>query len=187
MKPNEESISTAFEDWSAIQARSSNATASFLKESTADLKDSKPVPVTKDHREVPAEPVVSRRYFSIDPLLFWAFHLAIVAVSLGIMWAKVDKTTRALEKLLKAQNEEVDLAKGEKAAAEAAYAAARKAEQQRSIDLQGANATLTALVERVNANQESIRTNQDSIKQILDTVGQTNEVILKASRDAQAA
>src|SRR5215831_7455128 len=181
MKENEENISTAFADWSAIQEKSSNATASFLKESTADWKDSKPVPVMKDHPEVPAEP--SRRYFSIDPLLFWACHLAIVAISLGIMWSKVDKSAQALEKLLKAQAEEVEIAKAEKAQAEQAYAASRKAEQQRSVDLQGANAALTALVERVNANQQSIRDNQDSIKKILDTVGETNQVILKASKE----
>ena len=131
-----------------------------------------------------------KRRFSADTandLLFWGCHLAIVAISLGIMWVKFDAMNRALKQLLTAQNNELDVARAEALKTEEAYNAARRAEQQRSIDVQAAQASLSSLVLQVRDNQASIKTNQNSIKTILDTVNETNQLVLRASQQAQAA
>lgn len=184
---NDENISQALKDWSETLEKSSNATRSFLNESTGDLKDS------NSRNETTTEPVVvpkHKRRFSSDTandLLFWGCHLLVVAVSLGIMWVKLDGMNRALKDLLRAQTAELEIAKGEVLKADQAYEAARKAETQRSVDVQEAQATLTALVRQVHDNQESIKRNQDSMKAIVDTVGQTNQLILKASQETESA
>jgi hypothetical protein len=103
------------------------------------------------------------------------------------MWVKMDGTNRALKELLKAQNAELEIAKGEIIKADKAYEAARAAEQQRSSDVRAAQATLTALVKEVHDNQASIKTNQDSIAAIVETVNDTNQLILRSTRQTETA
>jgi hypothetical protein len=137
----------------------------------------------------PAASIRKKRFSSesANDLIFWGIHLAIVAISLGIIWVKVDRTAEVLAALLKAQNSELEVARAEALKAEEAYKASRKAEQQRSVDVQAAQASLAALVTDVRNNQQSIKANQDSIRDILDTVSQTNQLVLRASQEAQAA
>ena len=103
------------------------------------------------------------------------------------MWLKFDAMNRALKELLKAQVSELEIAKGEIIKADQAYEAARKAEQQRSVDVRSAQNTLTDLVRQVHDNQASIKANQDSIRSIIDSVGQTNQLILAATQKAESA
>src|SRR5215510_16085033 len=129
-KVRDESISKVLEEWSATQRRLSNATASFLNESIDDSKDWK-----QSVTEI--EPVKKRkRRFSADSandLLFWGCHLAIVAISLGIMWVKFDGTNKALKDLLKAQSHEIDVVKSQALKAEQAAQEARNAEHTRNV------------------------------------------------------
>jgi len=189
MKTNDENISKVFEDWSKTVARSSNATQSFLRGSIEDSNAS-----SKNETVIPeaiGEPVKSKRHRfsadSVNDLLFWIAQLLVVAISLGIVWVKFDSMNRALKELLKAQNNELEIAKGEIIKADQAYEAARKAEQQRSIDVRGAQATLTSLVQQVHDNQESIRDNQESIKNIIQAVNGTNQLILKSTQETESA
>jgi hypothetical protein len=155
-----------------------------LNESTEDSKG------WKNKSESAIEPVPPKRRFSVDTtndLLFWGAHLAIIAISLGIVWVKMDRTAEALQKLLKAQVEEVAIVKVQAAKAEEAYVTTRKAEDQRAVDLAQAQSVLMNLVSQVRDNQASIKTNQDSIKAILDTVNETNQLVLKASEQAKSA
>lgn len=183
----DENISQSLQDWSKTLERSSKGTASFLNESIEDSNASKPSATV-------TEPVISsskrKRRFSTDTandLLFWGCHLLIVGISLGIMWLKFDAMNRALKELLKAQVSELEIAKGEIIKADQAYEAARKAEQQRSVDVRSAQNTLTDLVRQVHDNQASIKANQDSIRSIIDGVGQTNQLILAATQKAESA
>jgi len=103
------------------------------------------------------------------------------------MWVKMDGTNRALKELLKAQNAELEIARGEIIKADKAYEVARAAEQQRSSDVRTAQNTLTALVKEVHDNQASIKTNQDSIASIIETVNTTNQLILRSTRETETA
>jgi hypothetical protein len=165
-----------------------------LSESTDDSSDwNKNAAVqTKDSEAVAATAAIKgrrRRFASetVNDLLFWGAHLMVVGISLAIMWVKFDAMGRGLKDLLKAQNTELDIARGEALKADQAYESARKAEQQRSVDVRGAQTALSSLVEQVATNQSGIKVNQDSIRNILDTVNETNQLVLKASQEAEAA
>ena len=187
MKQSDESISKVFADWSRIRAKSLSATTSFLNESIEDSNGLKasatptdaPIPEQKRKRRFSSE--------SVNDLLFWACHLTLVGISLAIVWIKVDRTAEALQKLLKAQSEEIEIARAQTVKADLAYAASHKAELQRSVDVQTANEALKSLVAQVQNNQHSIKDNQDSISAIIDGVNKTNELILAASKNAELA
>jgi hypothetical protein len=86
-----------------IQERFSNEIPLSTSESTGDSSDSKPgaaaAPSTRPKRHFSPQ--------SSNELLFWACHLTIVAICLGIIWVKVDRMAKALTILLKAQIEEL--------------------------------------------------------------------------------
>src|SRR4029077_5340572 len=66
-------------------------------------------------------PPPKRRRFSADTandLLFWGFHLCIVAISLAIVWTKIEATNDAMRKLLLAQQEELVLVRQQAQVAE---------------------------------------------------------------------
>jgi hypothetical protein len=180
----DENISQALKDWSRTVSRSLSETASSSNELTGDSSGS-------SKSETATETTIGRkRRFSAESandLLFWGAHLLIVAISLGIMWVKMDGTNRALKELLKAQNAELEIARGEIIKADKAYEVARAAEQQRSSDVRTAQNTLTALVKEVHDNQASIKTNQDSIASIIETVNTTNQLILRSTRETETA
>lgn len=191
MTMKDESISRVYEDWSKTLEKSSSVTASFLNESTGDSKGLSNKKETAIN-ECPVETTEQkrRRRFSLETsndLLFWGFHLLVVGISLGIMWVKFDAMNNALGELLKAQRAELDIARGEIEKADQAYEAARRAEQQRSIDVRAAQKTLTDLVTQVHDNQASIKDNQDSIRRVVDAVGSTNQLILQASKETESA
>src|SRR5258707_12601563 len=56
---------------------------------------------------VPASPHKKRRFSaeSLNDLLFWGFHLFVIAVALAVVWYKIDKLSRAIGRLLHAQNQ----------------------------------------------------------------------------------
>jgi hypothetical protein len=60
---------------------------------------------------------------TLNDLLFWGAHLMVVAISLAIIWSKLDSTTRALLKIVDAQNQELSVTQ------EQAVSAKRQAEQ----------------------------------------------------------
>src|SRR5258705_11415550 len=56
---------------------------------------------------VPASPHKKRRFSaeSLNDLLFWGFHLFVIAVTLPVVWDKIDKIPRANGRLLEAPTE----------------------------------------------------------------------------------
>src|SRR5215475_1496703 len=180
-KVKDESISKVLEEWSATQRRLSNATASFLNESTDDLNVSSKnnTTITESRLETPKR---KRRFSSetANDLLFWGCHLAIVAISLGIMWVKFEANGKALEKLLKAQSHEIDLVRGQALKADEMAQTAQNAERQRSLAFTAAQRQIEALV----AQTQGI---EADVKSALATANQTNQLVLDAISVAKAA
>jgi len=72
-------------------------------------------------RQRDEEPDLKRRRFSTDTindLLFWGAHLCIVAVSLAIIWYKIDRLSVAIRTLLDSQVQELVLVKRQVASVE---------------------------------------------------------------------
>jgi hypothetical protein len=133
--------------------------------------------------ETKAETPKRRRRFSTESandLLFWGAHLAIVAISLGIMWVKFEANSKALEKLLKAQNREIDLVRAQALKADEVAQTAQNAERQRSLAFTAAQRQIEALV----AQTQGIQTD---VKSSLATANQTNQLVLDAISVAKAA
>ena len=132
--------------------------------------------------ETPAAQKRKRRFSpeSANDLLFWGAHLCIVAISLGIMWVKFDRTNRALEKLLKAQSHELDVVRAQALKADEVAQTAQNAERQRSLAFTAAQRQIEALV----AQTQGI---DDDVKSALATTNDTNRLVLEAIQVAKTA
>ena len=134
-----------------------------------------------------AEPTIEehgrKRRFSADTvndLLFWGCHLMIVAISLAIMWTKMEGTAQGLRTLLVAQNQELDLARAQALKADGSAQAARNAEHQRAIQVEAAAHTIDAVLTQVSEIQ-------NDIKATLATANATNQLVLNAIEVTRAA
>jgi len=117
-----------------------------------------------------------RRHFStesLNELLFWGIHLAIVAISLGIMWVKIDGNTKALKTLIAAQDKELELVRQQVLVEATSAQEEHKAEQQRSIQFSAAFAALSAI--------------QADVKDALNKSTQTNNLVLEAAQATEKA
>jgi hypothetical protein len=124
-----------------------------------------------------------RRRFSADTandLLFWSIHLCIVAISLGIIWLKVDSLTQAIRQILVAEERANTLLAQELRNAEAATIVAQQAERTRSIQLTAA----TNLMDGVMRQVTDIQTD---IKLSLTKTLETNRLVLEQSEATKAA
>jgi hypothetical protein len=142
-------------------------------ESTESLNDSSPK----------ALEAKKRRRFSADTandLLFWGIHLCIVAISLGIIWLKVDSLTQAIRQILMAEERANTLLAQELRNAEAATIVAQQAERTRSIQLTAA----TNLMDGVMRQVTDIQTD---IKATLAKTNEINRVVLTQSEATKAA
>jgi hypothetical protein len=156
---------------------------SFLSGSIKDLNASKDALPNEEPAALEKVPNPRKRRFSVESLndlLFWGCHLLVVAISLAIMWVKVDGTTRALKKLLVAESQELELVKGQALAAQAAAQEARNAEHTRSIQF----STATGVLEDVVAK---VRVMQFDVKESLAKATETNTLVLAASNASRVA
>jgi len=138
--------------------------------------------VTAADEELPPIRKRKRRFSSesVNDLLFWGAHLLVVAISLGIMWVRLDGTNRALEKLLKAQNHELDLVRGQTLKAEEMAQNARNTEYQRAIAFSAAQHQIESLV----AQTQGI---EADVKAALAKTNETNQLVLESINVAKAA
>jgi hypothetical protein len=128
-------------------------------------------------------PRKKRRRFSADTandLLFWGIHLCIVAISLGIIWLKVDSLTQAIRQILVAEERANTLLAQELRNAEGATALAQQAERQRSIQLTAATNVLGGVMQQVT----DIR---GDIKETLAKTLETNKIVLAQSEATKTA
>jgi hypothetical protein len=97
--------------------------------------------------------------------------LCIVAISLGIIWLKVDSLTKAIRQILVAEERANTLLAQQLRNAEAATVVAQQAERTRSIQLTAATNVMDGVMRQVTDIQSDI-------KQTLAKTLETNQVVL---------
>jgi hypothetical protein len=148
---------------------------------------------TEDRAEA-IELVRRKRRFSaesINDLLFWGVHLLIVAISLGIMWVKVDGLAKAMRTILAAENQQAKTLIKQAQEAEAATIRAQQAEHVRSIQFDAATRVLNGVLQQVGDIQADIKTTlaktQETNQLVLAQSQATNQAALSSEQAATQA
>jgi hypothetical protein len=135
----------------------------------------------------PSPPQKKKRRFShesLNDLLFWGVQLSLVAISIAIIYTKLENTSKILRALLSEQDSELDLVKGQvrkaDALAEEARQAARDAAHERSIAFERTEQRMQDLVGRVNQIQADVH---DALKKSTET----NQLVLEAAKESKQA
>jgi hypothetical protein len=141
----------------------------------------------KEH-QVPIVPK-KRRFSSdsINDLLFWGFHLMVMGIGLAIVWSKIEATNKAVLMLLKAQDQEIHIARQQADDAHEQALAARAAEKQRAIQLSATTGVLSGVLDRVNKVQGDISTTLEQIRSINENVLMVSKTVLEVSEATKAA
>jgi len=118
------------------------------------------------------QPVKKRRFSSdtINDLLFWGFHLFVVAVALAIIWYKIDKLSGAIGQLLNAQNQELAIVQKQADAATESAIRASQAEHTRALQFQAATNVLAGVLDKVSKIQEDVAATLNQTQGISQTV-----------------
>jgi hypothetical protein len=121
---------------------------------------------------------------SLNDLLFWGVQLLVVAISIAIMYTKLENTAAILRTLLSEQDGELQIAKAQAlkadGIAEEARQAAHKAEIQRSVAFDTAEQRMADLLAQVNQIQADV-------KDALEKSTQTNQLVLEAAQASKKA
>ena len=144
--------------------------------STDDSSDSK-----KDQAE--PETKHRRRRFSSETandLLFWAVHLLVVAISLGIMWIKVDALANAMREILLAEQKSNATLVAQAQSEQVATIQAQQAEHTRSLQLDAATKILDGVLRQVSDIQADI-------KATLVKTNEINQLVLAQSEATKTA
>jgi hypothetical protein len=131
----------------------------------------------------PAPTAHRKRRFSSETandLLFWGAHLCIVAISLGIMWLKVDALTTAMRTILSAEEHQAQTLTQQAHKAEAATIQAQQAEHTRSIQFDAASKVLDGVLRQVSDIQTDI-------KATLAKTTEINQLVLQQSQTTKDA
>jgi chromosome segregation ATPase len=142
----------------------------------------------------PSELPRKRKRFSADTandLLFWGVHFCLVAISLAIVWSKIDGLQRAVTKLLVAQSQELDVVQKQLLLAQAQTESARQAEHTRALQFDAANRVLGDVVSNVTKIQADVRSTLTQIQSInqsmLKVTSQSANAASEAANAAQSA
>ena len=152
------------------------------------------LPTLRQRDEQPQQPDVKRRRFSTDTindLLFWGAHLCIVAVSLAIVWYKIDHLSLAIKTLLDSQVQELELVKRQVASVEEQTALFKVQEQQRSNQVKQNRIALDLMMTSMTDIQAAIRKNLEETQGIaghfVEIAEQSKQASLQAANASQSA
>src|SRR4029077_722909 len=177
MSMSDKNISTLLGRWSAIQPKSSSATTQStngLIKGSSDLMS--------NESKTSESPKKRKRFSSetANDLLFWGAHLMLVAISLGIMWTKVDSLTKAMKSILIAEERQNSTLANQAQEAMAATVRAQQAEHVRSIQFDASSKILDGVLRQVSDIQLDIKTT-------LAKTDEINQVVLAQSEATKAA
>jgi hypothetical protein len=130
-----------------------------------------------------AESPKKRKRFSSETandLLFWGAHLMLVAISLGIMWTKVDSLAKAMKSILIAEERQNRTLADQAQEAMAATVRAQQAEHVRSIQFDASSKILDGVLRQVSDIQLDI-------KATLAKTNEINQAVLAQSEATKAA
>ena len=145
-------------------------------------------------RQRDEEPLVKRRRFTADTindLLFWGAHLCIVAVSLAIVWYKIDRLNVAIRTLLDAQVQEVVLVKRQVASVEEQTVLFKAQEEQRTEQAKRNRVAIDLMMTSMTEIQAAIRKNLEETQgisgQFVEIAEQSKEASLQAANASENA
>jgi hypothetical protein len=124
-----------------------------------------------------------KRHFSqetANDLLFWGVHLCVVALSLAIMWVKIDGIVKSMKLVIAAQEQELRTVQKQAFQDLGAAQEARNAEHQRSLQFQAATGSLNVVLSQVSEIQ-------GDIKKMLATATEINNRVLAQSEATKSA
>jgi hypothetical protein len=131
---------------------------------------------------------------SINDLLFWGFHLFVVALSLAVVWTRIDKLTGAVNSLLTAQSQEIVLVQKQLKAAEDQTVQSREQTALSKEQTAFAKSQADVQTERVRAADATLKGVVDQVAQIqtdvtasLEQVRSINQQMLDANKRTAAA
>jgi hypothetical protein len=117
-----------------------------------------------------------KRRFSVDSandLLFWGVHMALVVISLTIVWSRLNATDNALARLITAQVAEVDEIK--------------KQEFQRTIEFHNSQAVLADIIKRVETTDDLATKSRNQIRtDISNTLEKIDNLALAIGAKAES-
>src|ERR1700747_961895 len=183
---SDDSIFSLLQRWSSIQGKSSKETTSSSSGSIVDLSAAAAASQANSLEPSPASRNKPRRFSheSLNDLLFWGVQLLVVAISIAIMYTKLENTAAILRTLLSEQDGELQIAKAQAlkadGLAEEARQAAHKAEIQRSVAFDTAEQRMADLLAQVTQIQADV-------KDALEKSTQTNQLVLEAAQASKKA
>jgi hypothetical protein len=139
--------------------------------------------------EHPPEPPKKRRFSSesANDLIFFAVQICILAIGLAIVWSRIEATNQAVLTLLKAQEQEITIARQQALDAHEQALAARAAEHQRAIQLSATTDVLSGVLERVGKVQNDITSTLEQIRSINENVLVVSKSVLEVSEATKAS
>jgi hypothetical protein len=178
--------------WWLTWGNLSNETTSFLNALTDDLKGLSDLPTLRKDAEAQAhpEPPKKKRRFSfesINDLLFFGVQICLLAIGLAIVWSKIEQTNQAVIQLLKAQEQEIVIAKNQAADSHEQALAARAAENQRATQLANTTEVLNGVLDRVRKVQDDITATLEQIRSINENVLVVSKSVLEVSEATKIA
>jgi hypothetical protein len=145
-------------------------------------------------RPVPGPQETPRRRIgadTINDLLFWGVHLCVVAVSLAIVWYKIDHLSGGIRMLLDSQVQELSLVRRQVASVEEQTALTKAGEEQRSEQVKRNRQALDLMLTSMTDIQASIRKNLEETQGIsahfLEVAEQSKQASLLAANASQSA
>jgi hypothetical protein len=121
---------------------------------------------------------------STNDLLFWGVQLLVVAISMAIIYSKLETTAKILRTLLSEQDSELSIAKAQAVKADEAVADSQRrldeAEAHRSAFWKHASEQLDGLLNQVTQIQSDV-------KESLANSAQTNQLVLAAAEQSKEA
>jgi hypothetical protein len=149
---------------------------------------------TLRRRDEQEPPEVKRRRFTADTindLLFWGAHLCIVAVSLAIVWYKIDKLNTAIRTLLDSQVQELVLVKRQVASVEEQTALFKAQEEQRAEQVKRNRVAIDLMMTNMTEIQAAIRKNLEETQgisgQFVEIAEQSKAASLQAANASEGA
>jgi hypothetical protein len=110
-----------------------------------------------------------------------------MGIGLAIVWSKIEATNKAVVMLIKAQDQEIQIARQQADESHEQAVAARTAEKQRAIQLTTTQGVLSGVLERVNKVQGDITVTLDQIRSINENVLMVSKTVLEVSEATKAA
>jgi hypothetical protein len=159
---------------------------------TDDLKGLSDLPTLRKDAEAQAHPEAPKKkrrfsFESINDLLFFGVQICLLAIGLAIVWSKIEQTNQAVVQLLKAQEQEITIAKQQASDADEQALQARAAERQRAVQLASTTQVLQGVLVRVSQVQNDITQTLEQIRTVNNNVLTVAKSVLEVSEATKTA